>query len=103
MNQSSQNLLAALIRGPGYGVELAERVKTATNGRYEIGPATLYPALRDLETEGLVRSWEEQGPAVRAGRPRKYYELTAKGKMVALAERNAVVGLWGLLVPGAAT
>lgn len=103
MNQSSQNLLAVLTRGPGYGVELAERVKTSTNGRHEIGPATLYPTLRELEAEGLVRSWEEQVPGIRGGRPRKYYELTAKGKVAALEERDAVVGLWGLVLPGIAT
>ncbi len=52
-----------------------------------------------LEADGLVEAWEEQGPTARGGRPRRYYRLTAKGSQVALEERQAAGGLWGLLVP----
>jgi len=42
---------------------------------------TVYPALRRLERDGLVRSqWEAERTATREGRPaRRYYELTATG------------------------
>jgi PadR family transcriptional regulator PadR len=48
---------------------------------------TVYPALRRLEQQGLVKSkWEREATAQRDGRPpRKYYEVTKAGKE-ALAE-----------------
>ena len=48
---------------------------------------TVYPALRRLEQQGLVKSkWEREATAQRDGRPiRKYYEVTKAGE-VALAE-----------------
>jgi len=43
---------------------------------------TVYPALRRLERDGLIRSqWETQTPVDAALRPpRKYYKLTRSGK-----------------------
>lgn len=48
---------------------------------------TVYPALRRLEEQGLVKSkWEREATALRDGRPaRKYYEVTKAGRE-ALAE-----------------
>lgn len=99
MKQSYQLILAALIRGQAFGLEINDRIKTASNGRHELGQATLYPTLREMEAEGWVRSWEEQVPGIRGGRPRRYYELTAKGRAVAMEEHDAMVSLWGLPVP----
>lgn len=96
MKESHRTILAALIRGHAFGLEIAERVKTSTNGRMELGQATLYPALREMEADGLLRSWEEQVPGIRGGRPRRYYELTGKGSELAMQEREAASGLWGL-------
>ncbi|MDB4930662.1 MAG: hypothetical protein JWM10_3146 [Myxococcaceae bacterium] len=102
MKQSHQLILAALIRGQSFGLEIAERVKSSSNGRHELGQATLYPALRELEAGGLLHSWEEQAPGIRGGRPRRYYSLTALGSAAAMEEREAALGLWGLLLPGGA-
>ena len=48
---------------------------------------TVYPALRRLEEQGLLRSkWEREAATQRDGRPtRKYYEVTKAGR-AALAE-----------------
>jgi hypothetical protein len=35
-------LLQVLIRGPGYGLELIDRVKTFTDGRLELGQGSVY-------------------------------------------------------------
>jgi PadR family transcriptional regulator PadR len=86
-------LLQALISGQGYGLELAERVRERSGGKMDLGQGTLYPALRGLEREGLVRSWEADPTPERGGRPRVYYELTAKGAKGAQEERQALIGL----------
>jgi PadR family transcriptional regulator, regulatory protein PadR len=48
---------------------------------------TVYPALRRLERDGLVRShWEPEEEANQGGRPaRRYYEITETGKKAAAA------------------
>ncbi|HXK00953.1 MAG TPA: PadR family transcriptional regulator [Verrucomicrobiae bacterium] len=51
---------------------------------------TVYPALRRLEQDGLIRSqWERQSVADAGQRPpRKYYKLTAAGRAALEASRN---------------
>ncbi len=71
-------LLQALRDGPGFGTDLMKRLNQMTIGERSPGPGTVYPALRDLEGEGLVRSWTRQVSGSR-GRPRRYYELTIQG------------------------
>lgn len=87
-------LLEALISGPSFGLELIERVKTRTKGQVRLGPGSIYPALRSLEREGLLRSWDGKPTAERGGRPRRYYELTAEGRKAALTQRKIVFTLF---------
>jgi DNA-binding PadR family transcriptional regulator len=84
-------LLQALVF-PGYGIELISRVAQATGGLVRLRMGSVYPALKALEEEGLA-SCETVRPAVRAGRPRKYYELTPAGVAAANRERAALAGL----------
>lgn len=89
-------LLQALIQGPGYGRELIDRVKKRTNGSVVLGPGSVYPALRDLEQDGLLESEEGEPLVERAGRPRRYYKLTAIGARAALEQKDAAAGLFGV-------
>ena len=96
---SKAAVLQALLRGPGYGLELLERVAGRTAGRLQLAQASAYPALRELEGEGLVRSWTQRRVRRGAGRPRRYYELTSKGLRQAMALRDALRSLAGPLSP----
>jgi len=60
---------------PIFGVEIAEEL--ARHG-YSISPGTLYPTLHRLEKEGYL----ESSLKVVSGRVRKYYQATARGKLV---------------------
>jgi PadR family transcriptional regulator PadR len=84
-------LLQALISGEGYGLELIQRVKDRTNGELTFPQGTIYPALRDLERDGLVESFEGESLPERGGRPRIYYRLTGEGRRVAFEERRNVL------------
>lgn len=55
-------LLQALLEGPCYGQQLIALVHDRTGGRVRLGEGSLYPALRALEREGLVRSWDIRVP-----------------------------------------
>lgn len=87
-------LLQGLLQGEAYGLELIERVKSRTNGTVLLLQGRVYPALRELEAEGLVRSREGEPIPERGGRPRRYYELTALGRRTALQERKTVIALF---------
>lgn len=90
-------LLQALIRGEGYGLQLIERVKEHSGGTVKLHQGNTYPALRELEKEGLVKSWEADPAPERGGRPRRYYRLTAAGQRAATQHAATVAGLFGLL------
>lgn len=67
-------VLQALAQGHKFGFDIMNVTNLPTG--------TVYPALRRLESQGLVRSaWESEKEARDHARPRRrYYELTATGK-----------------------
>jgi DNA-binding PadR family transcriptional regulator len=83
-------LLDALYQGPGYGLELIQRVKRRCRGRVRLGPGNAYPALARLSRRAFVRSWEVRRGA---GRPRCYFELTPLGIDSAVAQRRLFADL----------
>lgn len=71
-------LLLEASDGRSYGLELI-------NGA-NVGPGTLYPMLTRLESIGwLDSSWEDIDPAAEGRPARRYYSLTANGRIEAAA------------------
>ena len=65
-------------------VYVADMLERLSDTEFATQEGTLYPLLSKMRREGLVDyEWHESD----AGPPRKYYELTAKGK-AQLAELN---------------
>lgn len=65
----------------GYGI--MREVFRQTEGRYKIGPGTLYDNLKKMMGQGLVE--ETSGPSAATDPRRRYYRLKALGRAV-LAE-----------------
>jgi len=86
-------LLELLARREGYGLDLIKEAKFRSGYRIRLREGSVYPALHQLEKEGLVESHEEE-PAARSGRRRKVYALTNKGKYAANIQREVVVALF---------
>ena len=86
-------LLQALMQSDGYGLELIERVREATQGRIVMMQGRVYPALRELESEGLLEGYDSDSLPERGGRPRRYYTITAEGRRVAREQARALLGL----------
>jgi PadR family transcriptional regulator PadR len=77
-------LLASLRAEPMHGYAIIEHVRQASSGQFEYPEGTIYPALRRLEDDGLVRSrWNED-----EGRRRRVYKLTANGNAALAAHRQ---------------
>jgi PadR family transcriptional regulator PadR len=86
-------LLQALCSGAGYGLELIDRVKERTGGLVKLHQGSIYPALRAMEREGLLESFERsEADEARGGRPRRYYRLTAEGRLAANDDRKVFSG-----------
>lgn len=75
-------VLQSLLDGHHHGFDIMD----ATG----LPSGTVYPILRRLDAEGCVRSrWEKDGQARKEQRPpRRYYELTAGGRTIALEARE---------------
>ncbi len=54
----------------------------------------LHTALVRLEEKGYIRSMEGEGTQERAGRPKKYFEITALGKKAMAYSRETREQLW---------
>jgi DNA-binding PadR family transcriptional regulator len=70
-------VLHALLYGHHHGFDIMDATALPSG--------TVYPILRRLEAEGCVRShWEKDGDARKEQRPpRRYYDLTARGRLLA--------------------
>ena len=82
MTYQTALVLEALMAGRHHGFDIMDAT--------DLPSGTIYPILRRLDEEGLVRSrWERDTVARREQRPpRRYYELTAAGA-AKLAEARA--------------
>lgn len=82
LSHSAAMILQALDAGFVYGFRIMEMTGLPSG--------TVYPAMRRLERDELIRSrWERQSIADAEQRPpRKYYELTNAGKATLQASRR---------------
>jgi len=82
LSHTAAIILQALDAGYVYGFSVME-----TTG---LPSGTVYPALRRLEHEGLIRSsWEAQAVADAGQRPvRKYYRITRAGQATLAASQK---------------
>jgi PadR family transcriptional regulator PadR len=82
LSHTSAMILQAIGAGHVYGYTVMEVTGLASG--------TIYPALRRMERDRLIRSqWEQQSVADAALRPpRKYYKLTRAGETTLEASRK---------------
>ncbi|MGI6674068.1 MAG: PadR family transcriptional regulator [Limnochordia bacterium] len=70
-------VLAMLMSGDRYGLEIYNLVLARTAGQYELKADTLYSSYKRLEKGGFITSyWGEESQGAR----RKYYSITGKGR-----------------------
>ena len=79
-------VLKVLALGPLHGYGISQRIRQISKEALQVPQGSLYPALHRLEKKGwLVATWDE----TEAGRPAKFYKLSAKGrKQLAQEEEN---------------
>lgn len=85
-------LTVGKLHGEAYGVSIKQEIETKLVRKVSIG--ALQSALVRLEAKGYLKSSEGSGTEERAGRPRKYYEMTALGKRAIEHARSTREALW---------
>ena len=76
---NTESLLLSLIEAlnGAYGYKLIKEIDNRSQGLFEFKEGTVYPALRKLESDGLIKGvWEAHSN----GRRRRFYTITEKGK-----------------------
>jgi DNA-binding PadR family transcriptional regulator len=69
-------VLHLIEREPQYGNRLIEEIERITEGGISVNPNTIYPLLRQLEAEKMIKGdWEHPDR-----RTRRYYSITAAGR-----------------------
>jgi PadR family transcriptional regulator, regulatory protein PadR len=77
-------LLAVLADEPAHGYRVIERLRERSGGIFDLQEGTVYPALHRLEKAGCLESrWAEE-----AGRRRRVYRLTSRGRAELEADRE---------------
>ncbi|MGP9539581.1 PadR family transcriptional regulator [Brachybacterium sp. AOP43-C2-M15] len=69
-------VLALLEAGPSYAYEISRTITDRSRGEYTIKQTTLYTAVKRLQSQDLLDSYEDLSPT---GKPRTYYRLTPAG------------------------
>jgi PadR family transcriptional regulator PadR len=76
---NTDSMLLSLIDelGQAYGYRLIKEIESRSNGFFRFKEGTVYPALRKLENDGLLRGEWKKLPS---GQERRYYQITPKGR-----------------------
>ena len=82
---ASLHIVLALLDGELHGYAVMQRVGELSDGAVKMGPGTLYGTLNRLVDDGLVVETTDRVDRDE-GERRRYYELTANGRSVALVE-----------------
>lgn len=80
------HIMLALMDGEKHGYAIMRDVRETTDGRMNLGPGTLYGAIKRLLNGALITETDERPDPVLDDSRRRYYELTDKGKRVLAAE-----------------
>jgi len=86
--------LLALIRlgDDAYGVPICYEIEKRSGREAALG--SVYAALERLEGKGLVTSRLGESTAVRGGRAKRYFRITAQGMREVRQTQRALVNLW---------
>ena len=76
-NTTEAAILAILLNGERYGLEIREQYHKRTGHRMPYG--SLYTTLHRIEDKGFIRARYGASTHRRGGNRRKYFSLTAKG------------------------
>lgn len=85
-------LTIGVLYNEAYGVSIRKDIESRLNRKVSMG--ALHTALRRLEDKGYIKSHDGEGGEERAGRPKRYFQITALGKRAMEYTRATRDDLW---------
>ncbi len=76
-------ILRIISKQDSYGYQIIRELSVKSSQLFNLNEGTLYPILHTMEKEGIVESYRKESES---GRERKYYKITAKGKIQLAAQ-----------------
>ena len=85
-------LTIGILYKDAYGVSIKKEIESRLSRGVSMG--ALHTALVRLEDKGYIRSFNGEATEERAGRPKKYFQITALGKKAMVHSRETREELW---------
>jgi len=92
-------LTIGILNKGAYGVAIKNEIETRLSRNVSMG--AMHTALIRLEDKGYIKSSDGEANEERAGRPKKYFQITALGKKAMEYTRDTRNELWKA-IPGTA-
>lgn len=88
-------LTVGILYGDAYGVSIKKEIETRLSRKVSVG--ALQTALKRLEKKGYLRSYTGEATPERAGRPKRYFEITAFGKRALEHVKDTRNAMWNAI------
>jgi len=88
-------LTVGILYDDAYGVSIKKEIELRLSRTVSVG--ALQTALRRLEEKGYLKSREGEATEERAGRPKKYFQITAYGKKAMEYTKSTRDELWSAI------
>ena len=85
-------LTVGILYKEAYGVSIKQEIENRLARKVSVG--ALQSALKRLEHKGYLKSHEGEATQERAGRPKRYFTITAYGKKAVEYSRSTREDLW---------
>ena len=88
-------LAIAILNKEAYGFAIKNEIEVRL--KRDVSMGALHTALLRLEDKGYVRTFDGDATEERAGRPRKYFEITAMGKKAIAWSKESREKMWNAI------
>ena len=88
-------LTVGILHAEAYGVSIKKEIESRLTRKVSVG--ALQSALKRLEDKGYLKSHEGEATEERAGRPKKYFQITALGKRAMEYTKSTRDELWSAI------
>lgn len=88
-------LTVGVLYDEAYGVSIKKEIESRLSRNVSVG--ALQTALKRLEDKGYLKSRDGESTEERAGRPKKYFQITALGKRALEYTRTTREELWSAI------
>lgn len=85
-------LTVGILHNDAYGISIKKEIESRLSRNVSVG--ALQTALKRLEDKGYLKSHDGEATQERAGRPKRYYTITAYGKKALEYTRSTRDDLW---------